>query len=720
MSERGRLRSGASVALAALAAVCAIAAVTCIYLRAEILSPRRFADRTAAALDTAPVRRVVARELVAQVVDRASPDLLAARPVITSAVEAFVATRQFRGIVHALAGQAHRLLFDRGGNVVFSIADAGTVVISALRTLAPGVASKIPQNVDAKLLDLRKQSFATETLRVADDVRVLAVVLPPVALALLAIALALARRRRAALMRCGVALAVVGIAMFFDLALLRHSMLTRLFGAEELSDADVREAAGALWDAYMGGLSSWMLGLAAFGSVLAAVSTGLLRARRLAGAAAWLREREWPPVTRRQRVGVGVPALALGAALIARPTLTVDVFAVIAGLGLCSFGVDELLMVAGLEPPPLRPPTLRGSRLAGASVAATLAMLVGGVAIALAADRPSASHAPAVATAITCNGYAQLCSRRLDQVVFAGTHNSMSAAESPGWLIANQERAIARQLDDGIRAFKISTHYGIGSSPGHIRTDIEGEGKRLNRVSEKLDAQARAALQRFSGSVGFGRASGKRGVWLCHTLCELGATSMASFLGTVDLFLRKNPDQVLVFFDEDYVAESSLESEFKRSGLYSHLAVLRAGQQLPTLGELVRSQHNVVVFTQEPVSGRYPWDMYAFGDWIQDTPLGAVKPSQFTCKLSRGVEKNPLLMMNNWADVFPPRRSPNLPLLKRNFILARARRCERERHHLPNLILTDFYNSGDVVGAVRELNGLGKQKPAPIAAIGRR
>jgi hypothetical protein len=247
-----------------------------------------------------------------------------------------------------------------------------------------------------------------------------------------------------------------------------------------------------------------------------------------------------------------------------------------------------------------------------------------------------------------------------------------------------------------------------------VRTDIAAEGQRANRVSEKLTQEARAALQRFSGSVGFGPAKGKREVWLCHTLCELRATNALGFFSTIRRFLQLNPSNVIVMFDEDYVSEASLEDVFKKSGLFSHLAVLRVGQQMPTLGQLVRSQHNVVVFTQEPVSGHYPWDMYAFGGFIQDTPLGAVKPSQFSCKLYRGLSSSPLLMMNNWADVFPPRRSPNVPLVKRSFIVKRARQCERERHKLPNLILTDFYDSGDVVGAARELNGLGEQQPAPI------
>jgi hypothetical protein len=711
-----RTRSAASTALAILAAVAVVVGGTCLYVRQQLLSSHAFAERTVAALGHEPVRRVVAREIVVQVIDRGSSDLIAARPVITSVVDTLVATQQFRGLIRLAADQGHRLLFDRGGNVAFSLADAGTVVISALRTLAPNIARKVPPGVDARLLDLRRQSFAVRTLRAADRIRTLGIVLPLLALALLVLAVAVAPRRRRAITRCAVALAVAGLAVFVDLALLRHNILVNLFGAEELSNADVRAAAGSLWDAYLGDLSSWALALAVLGAIVAAASANVLRAASVVDRLTRLRTRAWPPRTRPGQALIGSAALVVGVLLIAKPTLILDIVVVCAGALLAYFGIAQLLAAVGVAAERER---LSLARIRGpiAAIAVSLGVLIGGAAIALGVSGPSASRPPALAQ-LTCNGYAQLCSRRIDQVVFAGTHNAMSAADSPGWLIANQARPIARQLDDGLRAFKISTHYAVGNAPGRIRTDIAAEGQRANRVSEKLTHQARAALQRLSGSIGFGTTKGKPAVWLCHTLCELGATSMASFLATIARFLKDNPGQVLILFDEDYVSERSLEQEFKRSGLFSHLAVLRQGQQMPTLGELVRSQHNVLVFTQEPVSGRSPWDMYGFG-FIQDTPLGAVKPSQFSCKLYRGLPSNPLLMMNNWADVFPPRRSPNLPLTKRKFIVHRARQCQRERHHIPNLILSDFYDSGDVVGAARILNGLGEQSPAPIVALER-
>ncbi len=712
-----RARSALSVALAVLGAAALVVGGSCLYARTEMLDSHAFADRTVAALMQEPVRRVIAREVVVQVIDRGSPDLIAARPLINSLIEAVVATPQFRGLIRLAAEQGHRLLFDRGGNVAFSIADAGTVVLSALRTLAPSVASRIPQNVDAKLLDLRRQSFAVRTLRAAEKVRLLAIVLPLLALALLALAIAIAPRRRLAVTRCAVALAVAGGAAFGDLLLVRHSLLVNLFGADELTNADVREAAGALWDSYVGDLSRWALGLTVAAALVAASSASVLRPYTAGAGLARLRAGVRGPRNARGRGIRGALALALGLLLLVDPTFALDAAAVLAGVLLFYLGAGELLSAAGAAAEHERF-SLARSRAGVVAAALGAGALIGGPAIALAraGNTDASPRAPSAPATHTCNGYAQLCARRLDQVVFAGTHNAMSAADSPGWFIANQSRAIARQLDDGIRAFKISTHYGIGKA-GDVRTDVAASGEKVNRVSEKLSEQARAALQRLTESVGFGSRKGKRAVWLCHTLCELGATSALGFLTTIRRFLALNPGQVVILFDEDYVSEASLEAVFKQSGLYSHLAVLREGQQLPTLGQLVRSQHNVLVFTQEPVSGRHPWNMYGFGGFIQDTPLGAVKPSQFSCKPSRGTASSPLLMLNDWADVFPPRRSPNIALTQRAFIVKRARQCEAERHHIPNLILTDFYDTGDVVGAARVLNGLGEARPAPIVAL---
>jgi hypothetical protein len=713
--RRATPRGVLSVMLVLVATLAAVAGGVTLYVRQEIVDTHAFADHAVDAMHRPALQRVVARQVVVQVVERGSPDLITARPLIQSVIQSLVASPPFSGVIRATAEHGHRLLFERGGgNAAFDVADAATVAASAIRRLSPSLAKKIPRQLDPILLKLRRRSFATQTLRFADGARVLGLVLPAVAVILFGLAIALAPNRRRALTRSAISVGVAAVALLVALELIRLYVVSHVYGSGELTNRDVRAAVGALWDSYIGdlvtvtiffALAAWLVA-AASGSLLKPYSatTVLARARGLARA----------PTSTSGRAVRGALALALGLLVVVEPTFVLRALAVIGGIVLLYVGAGEVLSVI----PPVQRPAgggyRRRRRLVMASTTVAVAAVVGtGLALALGGG---ASNAHASAT-LTCNGYAQLCNRPLDQVAFAGTHNSMSAADSPGWYIANQDRDVGEQLQDGIRLFKISTHYGVQDSAGHVRTNLTAEGKRLNRVADKLTPQAREALQRLGQAVGLGSLrNGKRGIYLCHTLCELGATRMINFLVTIRRFLEVNPNQVIILFDEDYVDERDLQTAFKQSGLFPYLATLNRGKPLPTLGQLIRSDHKVLVFAQKPPSGAYPWDMNAF-TWIQDTPLGARKPAQFSCRLNRGEITNPLMMMNNWADIFPPRPSPNVPLVTRSFILHRARQCVAQGRPSPTLILTDFYNRGDVIGAVRSLNRLDGQTPAATQAV---
>jgi hypothetical protein len=710
----GRARGLLSVALVVLATLSALAGGLALYARDEIVDSSAFADRAVDALRQPELQRVVAREIAVQLLEPALPDLIAGRPVLESAVSLAVGSKPFRPVIRLAAVHGHRLLFERhGGNAVFQVADAGTVVYSALRSLAPRLAREIPSRAEAVLATLRRRGFAAATLRFAETVRLLGVVLPVVALVLFAGAIGTAPDRRRVITRSGIAVGVTGVAFAIALELFRRYVISHTYGTKELSNADVRGAVGDLWGAYLGDLMTWTLGFTAAAWLVAAASAPVLPPYSPATGLRRLRELARLPVSQRVRAVRGAVGLALGIVTAVAPGFALRVLAVLGGCLLIYVGAGEVLSATAPAQPRLRRLRPRPPRRPVA-IAALCAVAAAGIILAFAltggASRVSAR------SPLTCNGYASLCGRRLDEVAFAGTHNSMSAADTRGWLIANQDHAIDQQLQDGIRLFKISTHYGVKSPAGGVHTDIAASGASLNRVAAKLAPAARQALQRLSFSLAPGSlANSKRDIWLCHTLCELGATRMVDFLAVIRRFLELNPNQVIILFDEDYVAERDLQGAFKRAGLFRRLATLQPGQPLPTLADLIGSRRNLVVFAQEPTSGRYPWDQYAF-NWIKDTPLGATKPSQFTCNLYRGRPSNPLLMMNNWADIFPPRPTPNLPLVKKAFILARARRCSQRLGRIPNLILTDYYNRGDVVGAVNTLNVVDNQRAAETIA----
>ena len=78
----------------------------------------------------------------------------------------------------------------------------------------------------------------------------------------------------------------------------------------------------------------------------------------------------------------------------------------------------------------------------------------------------------------------------------------------------------------------------------------------------------------------------------------------------------------------------------------------------------------MIVFTEKDADGTVPWYLDGFS-FVQDTPLGATKVSELSCKRERGDADSPLLMLNHWADLFPPRRTPNAPFQTRRELLAR-------------------------------------------------
>src|ERR1700756_686260 len=122
----------------------------------------------------------------------------------------------------------------------------------------------------------------------------------------------------------------------------------------------------------------------------------------------------------------------------------------------------------------------RSTRLAVIALAVT-AMLAG----------CGRGHQPSKAASSSCNGSAELCGRRLGEVVFPGTHNSFAASDEPGWHFANQTYPISRQLQDGIRALLIDVHFGVQDpSSGRVRTDLTAERSDRNKVAQQVPAQA--------------------------------------------------------------------------------------------------------------------------------------------------------------------------------------------------------------------------------------
>ena len=343
-------------------------------------------------------------------------------------------------------------------------------------------------------------------------------------------------------------------------------------------------------------------------------------------------------------------------------------------------------------------PLIRGRWLA----LALLAVIVVGLPVAVLASR-SGPKGHSQASASSCNGAAALCGRRLGEVVFPGTHNSFAASTEPGWHFANQTYGITRQLDDGIRALLLDVHYGVyDSASGRVRTDLSAEGSDRNKVAQQVPPSALRLADRIAGRVGVGTLTGTPKLYLCHTLCELGAEPLEQELGVIRRFLEGHPDQVLIVIVEDYVPPAAIEQAFAGAGLGRYLATLARDHPPPTLGTLIAQGHRLVVFAEEK-GGSPSWYMPAFS-FIQDTPLGATRPSQLSCKRYRGKPDSPLLLINHWIPPFPPSLTLNARIGRAAFLRKGIERCLKARDVKGAIVAVDFYQRTSVVKVAQELN----------------
>jgi len=98
---------------------------------------------------------------------------------------------------------------------------------------------------------------------------------------------------------------------------------------------------------------------------------------------------------------------------------------------------------------------------------------------------------------------------------------------------------------------------------------------------------------------------------------------------------------------------------------------------------------------------------------MQETPYSFHEPGEFSCEPNRGAAGNSLFLVNHWIETSPAPLPSNAEIVNAyDFLLARAKRCQKERGRLPNLIAVDFYKTGDVVRVAATLNGLAAELPS--------
>lgn len=701
------LRTPARWATVGVLAVLLVAIVSAGTLSAwadrVLLNEDRFSARIASTLRQDEMNSYLASELTEQVLARA-PELIGVRPAIEAVLSEALRTRTAIIGARAAIRSAHRGV--RAGlaeeAITIDLQAVFTLASAIMQRGAPDVAERFEAGLDTTRIDAAAVGLRTGLFNRLD--RLVVLMWPLVGLGAVTTVgiIALAPSRRGGLLVVAVCVGVAGLAGLVG------QRVAELWFAEQLpAREDARTAVTLAWRSVMQEYRGSNAGLVALGI---AGTVGVLASGRLPDREAvrdFLARSTWA------RALAGSILAIAGLAVARWPIDAVRVIVVATGVVLAGGGAVLLLRntIAGMQG--IRPggivARLRRAPLLPAIAITTIAILGASIAIwfenTLDVEPTPVEPAPIN----VCNGHEALCGRPLNEVTFAGTHNSMAAASERGWYFPSQRYGISQQLIDGVRALLIDTYYGVASPQG-VLTVIDEDRRRPELVAEHGE-EVVAAAERIASRLS---DEGERGIFLCHSFCELGATPINAALVDIRDYLDANPGDFLVIIVQDQTTPEDTVRAFEVADLADRAYRHPPGEPWPTLGELLADGKQLLVLAEHEAGGA-PWYLPAFA-FLRETDYTTMTRANLGCAPGRGEPSNPLFLLNHWVNERPTLPSHALEINAADVLFERALTCAEAFGQRPNIVAVDFYDVGDLLTTVDRLNGLTAPGPAPSPA----
>jgi hypothetical protein len=697
------MRRVASVVLLVVAGVMFPVLVLANWAGSTLYDSDTFSERAVEPLNSEAVREELARRLTAQLVQAGNQQATSFRPAFELALEGVIDTDTFKSIFRNAVRHTHQSIIQQGeggGRQGLDLGASFALITSSLQAGGGGGDQQGASGLDNSLSDVTSKIDDLGLWDAEGIVGQLATASLVIGLAAAAGSILLAEDRRRAVRRLGIAAVIGGL---FIVALL--FVATWLIG-RQIEDAQLADAFKGALGEVTDDLRLTGLWIAAYGLVVAAAAAST--ERRYTPAEVWNRTRGWIERRRQTTWGtilLGVLGIFISIVFIQEPLGNLELLIRAAALWLGYLAVTEILgLVRAITAKQAQQRAL-WPRLA--TVGGAIVVIAGMVTVGFLVTTRGAAKAAQASEEQVCNGKKSLCDLRIDQVTFPGSHNSMSSANYPGFLFAEQIGTINEQLNSGVRALLIDTYYGVPSSariPGQstpiVLTDKVAQAAGRAEVNEDPVAAKRAA-QLAAGAPK--AADAQRGIYLCHSNCETGAVQVQKPLSDIKSFLNNHPDDVLMVVIQDATTPADTAAAIEAAGLGDRVATLQPGQPLPTLRTLIDSGRTLLVFAERGDPGGPPWyhNMY---DWFQETTFSFTNKKQFDCAPNRGNPDAPLFLINHWITSSPPNPSTGSDVNSTGALDKRIEQCLTDRGLVPNIVAVDFAERGNLVSTAQELN----------------
>jgi hypothetical protein len=672
------------------------------WLSTRVLDDDGFGDVVAKSVQQPAVRDYIGDQATLQLA-RSNKLVTAARPVVAKAIAEVLNSPAIIAAIHSFAAGAHHQIFqiNQAGRSDVAGSNAAASIKSTLEAIDPKLADKLPDNVLNITANIAQSHAVDLAAQTSTWVPWLYTPVGLLGVAVLLLVLAKAKEPIRATRFMGFTMAIAG-ALPIGLGI-----ATPVFSAlGQNADPGRGPAVAAFVRVLLGRLvgAGWAMAILGLLLAFAPGRDGATIGVRAARTGAWL---AWARTRPGWQLAGAVLAVGVAALLITRPSdLAYWAGLLLAALAIHVAFVVVLRLVGAVVPGrPIRPVRKRQiTAVAGAMVACIVLTTTATGAVVVITNQP----AKADPKSDGCNGWIEVCMQRLDQVVFAGSHNSMSSS-AYNFFGAEHTASIPEQLNEGARALLIDTYYGYPDQ-GIVRTNLAGGANRAD-IQAQFGSDAVKDLDRVGALTGTADTSGKKNdIYLCHDYCELGAVKASTVFSQINAFLNRNVTDVIILDVEDYVQPTDLEKSLKAGHLWDRVYTPDLTKPLPTMLDLVnppdgknQAQRRVIV-TSENHAHQAPWLIGSY-DLMQETPYTFTAINQFNCQPNRGASKNPMLLVNHWLRPNgPPDPEEASQVNSLQTLTNRMTQCIDARRRLPNILAVDFFLIGDTVKVVDNFN----------------
>lgn len=252
-----------------------------------------------------------------------------------------------------------------------------------------------------------------------------------------------------------------------------------------------------------------------------------------------------------------------------------------------------------------------------------------------------------------CNGSIDSCNKKYNEVAYLTTHNAFNSPADGFPILPNQNNSIETQLNEGVRALMIDV-YDSGGTP-----------------------------------------------IVYHGSSFIGSKPLSNFLVTIKSFLDNNPNEVItiIFQNDPGLSATAIENDFNQTGIASYLHTQNKFLDWPTLQTMINNNKRLVVFNEvNNASSSQGWYHHIW-DFAVEINYGSIN-----CDYGRGNPSNGLFVFNHF--ITPANQSDANTSNSNPYFINHVTQCQEAKNKFPNFITVDFYDLGDAMAVVNQLNAL--------------